>query len=385
MEGKSTETTEGNSAENLSKPCTFLFKKSGKRPTAGRVRSRPQDDEDQHESGSDSDMTSSEDETRVERLHKKRRANPLIQTTRTFSGAKKKATGFGDNIQSEDSESDDASSVGVSYKSNRTGKREGPQDMGATATIEIDTETDRDARSIADKALQLNRESKGQDDDKVYRGINNYKKYVLPKESAAGSSTHSSEVAKGPVRAPSNIRSTVRWDYKPDLCKDYKETGFCGFGDSCIFLHDRTDYKSGWQIELQYANGEYDRDDQDASKYEIPDEETIPFKCLICRKSFVNPVVTKCKHYFCEKCALNHHRKSTRCAVCSAQTSGIFNPAKEIARRLKQKEIEKEERSFDQDEEDDSCHHHHEEEDEDEEEKEEGEDEEEDKVQEVDS
>lgn len=21
-----------------------------------------------------------------------------------------------------------------------------------------------------------------------------------------------------------------RWDYQPDICKDYKETGFCGFG-----------------------------------------------------------------------------------------------------------------------------------------------------------
>lgn len=34
-------------------------------------------------------------------------------------------------------------------------------------------------------------------------------------------------------RAPTNIRSTVRWDYEPMICKDYKETGMCGFGDSC--------------------------------------------------------------------------------------------------------------------------------------------------------
>ena len=32
------------------------------------------------------------------------------------------------------------------------------------------------------------------------------------------------------MRASANIRSTVRWDYQPDICKDYKETGFCGFG-----------------------------------------------------------------------------------------------------------------------------------------------------------
>lgn len=94
-----------------------------------------------------------------------------------------------------------------------------------------------------------------------------------------------------------------------------------------------------------HSQGKYGEDDVDASKYEIPEEENIPFKCLICRQSFETPVVTKCKHYFCQKCALNHFRTSSRCYVCQAQTFGIFNPAKEIARRLKQKEIERQERS----------------------------------------
>lgn len=26
----------------------------------------------------------------------------------------------------------------------------------------------------------------------------------------------------------------MRWDYQPDICKDYKETGFCGFGGECL-------------------------------------------------------------------------------------------------------------------------------------------------------
>ena len=41
----------------------------------------------------------------------------------------------------------------------------------------------------------------------------------------------------------------MRFDYQPDVCKDYKETGFCGYGDACKFVHDRSDYKSGWEIE----------------------------------------------------------------------------------------------------------------------------------------
>ena len=50
--------------------------------------------------------------------------------------------------------------------------------------------------------------------------------------------------------------------------------------------------------------------------------------------SFIqNPVVTRCKHYFCESCALAHYRKSQRCALCGAQTNGMFNPAKDLIER----------------------------------------------------
>lgn len=31
--------------------------------------------------------------------------------------------------------------------------------------------------------------------------------------------------------------------------QDYKETGYCGYGDACKFIHDRGDYKSGWELE----------------------------------------------------------------------------------------------------------------------------------------
>ena len=65
------------------------------------------------------------------------------------------------------------------------------------------------------------------------------------------------------------------------------------------------------------------------------DEEDIPFKCIICRDNFKRPVVTRCGHYFCEDCALGHYKKSKRCFVCSKQTNGIFNMAKNIVAKLK--------------------------------------------------
>jgi RING finger protein 113A len=104
-------------------------------------------------------------------------------------------------------------------------------------------------------------------------------------------------------------------------------------------LHDRGDFKHGWQLELeerakQSRTYECDSDDDD-KKYEIhSDEEELPFKCLICRKSFENPIITKCQHYFCEKCALDRYKKTTRCFVCNAQTNGVFNPARKLIERL---------------------------------------------------
>lgn len=51
----------------------------------------------------------------------------------------------------------------------------------------------------------------------------------------------------GHIRAPTFLRTTTtRIDYNPELCKDYYVAGRCSYGDSCIFIHDRGDYKSGW-------------------------------------------------------------------------------------------------------------------------------------------
>lgn len=72
------------------------------------------------------------------------------------------------------------------------------------------------------------------------------------------------------------------------------------------------------------------------------DENDLPFKCILCKNSFTNPIVTRCKHYFCEKCALTHYRKSQRCFACGAQTGGVFNPAKEIVAKLNKMKEEEE-------------------------------------------
>ncbi|XP_076625640.1 RING finger protein mdlc [Colletes latitarsis] len=297
--------------------CTFSFKKRKIRNTAARKRKTANYEDE-----------SSEDETTViQKERKQNDNNPMKQSTNKRR--------FKDKKEAIDVSSDEEN-ITVSYKSTRTPMPAGPSDQGATAILETETEKDKDAQALFEKSQKINEEREGKEDDKVYRGLNNYTQYYKKKDTAAGNAS-SGMVRKGPIRAPANLRATVRWDYQPDICKDYKETGFCGFGDSCKFLHDRSDYKLGWQLEREAATGEYNNSgDEDDKKYEIDsDEESLPFKCFICRNSFTDPVVTKCKHYFCEKCSLEHYKKSTRCYICNTQTNGVFNPAKELIARAK--------------------------------------------------
>jgi RING finger protein 113A len=197
-------------------------------------------------------------------------------------------------------------------------------DSKATATLETETDFSNDARAIRERALKqasetLKGKGTGSEDGKLYKGMNNYKdhkagfrrEHTISGEKAGGS--------HGPLRASAHIRVSARFDYQPDICKDYKETGYCGYGDSCKFMHDRGDYKSGWQMEKEWDEAEKARKmrlaaGEDAEEEganlnddDDDDDDALPFACFICRNPFVDPVSTKCKHYFCEHCALKVH------------------------------------------------------------------------------
>ena len=121
----------------------------------------------------------------------------------------------------------------------------------ATKQIEIDTAYDQDALAHARKNIEISKGIKeGTLDPKVYRGLHGYQSYIEQTEEALRLKKFSGTL--GPVRAPTFIRNTTRVDYNPERCKDYYETGRCNFGDSCIFIHDRGDYKSGWQLDQEF-------------------------------------------------------------------------------------------------------------------------------------
>jgi RING finger protein 113A len=155
------------------------------------------------------------------------------------------------------------------------------------------------------------------------------------------------------------VRGNCRIDYAPDICKDWKETGQCPFGDSCIFLHDRGDYKSGWQIERDWAAAKKEKErkvaevlaaggtleeaeaavaKEGSSAAAAAAQDDLPFACHICRGPFQTPVLTSCGHYFCERCAVEHFKVSPACAFCGEGTNGIFHAAPKLKAALLQRE-----------------------------------------------
>lgn len=89
----------------------------------------------------------------------------------------------------------------------------------------------------SDKSEESNSDSKPKE---LYKGQKNYTEFVKQSRLA------------GPAKPSRYIRNSVVIDYQPDICEDYRKTGFCGWGDNCKFLHDRGDYKSGYQIDKEY-------------------------------------------------------------------------------------------------------------------------------------
>lgn len=64
-----------------------------------------------------------------------------------------------------------------------------------------------------------------QQSEGAYKGVANYKSFIHKNPDIQSKKI-------GPMKVPSNVRTITVTDYTPDVCKDYKQTGFCGFGDS---------------------------------------------------------------------------------------------------------------------------------------------------------
>lgn len=182
-------------------------KRLGAAGRRGRIQQQQKKDSSSEDSEEDQNKSDEESGQEVVKIKRPRFRGGIV------GGAtknKKFHQGYADEQDSSSSDSEKAegkSSLGVAFKGSGVKEKGDNDDQGATATLEIDTESSRDARAIEERAKKV-REGiqdgeKNPLEDKVYRGMNSYAKFIEKKDSAAGSSA---KMSTGPQRAPSNIR-----------------------------------------------------------------------------------------------------------------------------------------------------------------------------------
>jgi RING finger protein 113A len=233
----------------------------------------------------------------------------------------------------------------LSFASSRSAAPAGSSDAFATATYIVDGEIgERIAADARRAAIEAEARAAGPLGDGVYRGEAGFAKFLPDKEKERHKGAR-----RGPQSASAYARVATVMDYAMPICKDWKERGVCGYGDNCIYLHDRTDYKSGWQLDrdheealkkkLDDANGGANAggaDDDDKGEYYIGSDDDEggaaggDAQCPICKRALEAPVEAKCGHRFCAKCVRKRVAKGKlNCAQCGQPTNGIFNAVKQ--------------------------------------------------------
>lgn len=138
----------------------------------------------------------------------------------------------------------------------------------AVSRIETETQTDVDHRAVLERNLAIGEKLlAGELQSGIYRGegaLRPVKPMSMDKIRAGKASG-----LYGPVRGSQYARTTLGVDYNPEVCKDYKETGYCTFGDTCKFIHDRSTYKSGWQLDRDFARHQKALQGKEAGKTTI--------------------------------------------------------------------------------------------------------------------
>lgn len=190
-----------------------IFKKRGAKSKAN-LRKRPATPPPASDSDSDA-FSSSEDEA-GHRIKRRKKTAPSAAVTASSRNDAAARHGVDEAIARETIfEADRASAAALD-----TARRD------ATKGAEWFDEPDNGARLDA-KGLLGSTRAMPAPADGTYKGLRNQTSYIQRNPDAPSRTV-------GPVKAPTNIRTITITDMAPDVCKDYKQTGFCGFGDVCF-------------------------------------------------------------------------------------------------------------------------------------------------------
>ena len=140
--------------------------------------------------------SSSEDETAVVKASRERKKNPMVQKSHLFKKHRTDDKDDDDSDEVENAATKGFGSTGVSYKT--TGAElKNEMKENTFATREVDTAMDRDQRTIEERREEVMKATEGKEDDKVYRGLNNYAQYIEKREAIQGKRL----ATKGPIRS----------------------------------------------------------------------------------------------------------------------------------------------------------------------------------------
>lgn len=178
-----------------------------KKRTTKNIRKR-QKSPDRNSSGNDTTLArrtdDSDDDIVSEVVTKERKTTktPFIQSTRRKRQLRHTDTGV-NNDKGEEDDDDDQTGFGDQYQADRSTTLRKDDATRYTTEFELDAEA-VEAMTSAINAGKAKKTGGTQAHQQEKKQVKNSKLQV------------------GPQKAPANLRVTARFDYQPDICKDYK-------------------------------------------------------------------------------------------------------------------------------------------------------------------
>ncbi|KAK9642175.1 RNA-splicing factor, variant 2 [Aspergillus fumigatus] len=177
-----------------------------KRTNKAKANFRKKPDTPPPASDSDSDFTSSDDEEG--RRIKRRRKNAAVTASSTTAGPRRNVV--------EDQPATETAAIPLTSSNDAT-KHSNWYDEELSEKNLLGTTRARPASNTQSAP------------DGTYKGAANYSSFIQKNPNAPTKQF-------GPIKAPTNVRTVTVMDFAPDVCKDWKQTGFCGFGGMYLFF-----------------------------------------------------------------------------------------------------------------------------------------------------